>query len=80
MKRPVRFAVIAVIAVSAMAAVVWIAVRYMDVLQRQFEWLKEMVAKRLGQIPVCCDEEMGDLGDIPEEEIPHMQEPYDSLD
>ncbi len=51
MKNPLKFFLGAAVVIAAIAAVAIMAVRYMDVLQRQFEMLKELVARRLRHIP-----------------------------
>ncbi len=64
MKNPFKFLAVLVVTLAAIAAIAIMAVRYMDVLQRQFDFFKGLLARRRNGVPDCCDDDyMDDLDD-----------------
>jgi hypothetical protein len=80
MKHPAKLLAIVLLSLAAIAAVAFMAVRYMDVLQKQFEFLRGLLAKHRDGVHGCCDcleDEDGDEdnGEDSEEETEHFHEP-----
>ena len=48
MKHPIRFFAVLFLVITAVAAAILMTIRYMDVLQRQFDFLRSLIARKNG--------------------------------
>ncbi len=65
MRNPMRVLVTVFVAIAAIAAVAFMAVRYMDVIQRQFELFRELIARRHNRNRSAEDELAMDESSVP---------------
>ena len=78
MKHPVKFLALLFLFLTAVTAAILMTIRYMDVLQKQFDFLRGLLARRNGAV---CDgdlseeyseaneEELGELGELSSEDF-----------
>ncbi len=76
MKSATKIIVIVGIAVAAIIGIVLVAVRYMDVIQRQFEVFRELINRRRGMVvddgAIDFDDDHFEDFETPDESIPDL--------
>ena len=74
MKHPIKVFTILILVLTAVTAAVIMTMRYMDVLQRQFDFLRSLLARRESEASGDLNEEFSDESENETESYP--EEPY----
>ena len=81
MKHPVRFFAVLFLVLTAVAAAILMTMRYMDVLQKQFDFLRGLLARKNGTATRDGDfnDEYGEASEPEPEEFPDADFSADEL-